>query len=419
MKLSDIPVRSDTPFRFKVSLSPTFGRLEKPNIPDSSVGSPASPFYETEVDIHELIRHQSAGFVEGAPCGGAIAHSSFRGNYRAKGNVLRCQLAVIDIDAKGWDVETIRAHFPSAQQFVAKSELGQYIAAILPSKSLATELTDTCVGHLLIPFERSLGSIYHIAAVLDAITQSVVATFPNLNPDVAYEKTGNKGGIDTKAGENLAGLWYGMRADQQPMYVNPAAYLPSSWIDAAISSAPKPDINAARGGVVRLRRHPRQRFGSHTADIGYCPDTINITEQVLKELAWLFENILEPPGVGTYNEWFCDIKQFCSTHRPHFDDLFFDLVDRDTTGHRVKDQSAQQQLDAAGFTSMPSWKPLVRALNYNDEDWLGKFYEAHGYHSCISYTAPGQDVYRIPFQRYQLMLLTQTHHLRCVIPEDE
>ena len=418
MKLSDIHVKGDEPFRFQVSLSPTFGHKAKPNIPDERYGSPSTPFVATEVDIHELIRHQSAGFMDGAPCGGAIAHSIFRSNYRNKGNVLRCQLAVIDIDAKGWTVQQINDYFPTATEFVAKSKLGPYVAAILPSKSLDPALTDTCVAHILIPLERRLGSVVHTQMILDAITDAVLEDFPQLSQTAVEEKTGFKGcGIDSKAGENLAGLWYGMRADQAAMYVNPNAFLPNAWIDQAIAAAPKPEVR--RSAVIRTRR-PHQRFGrfSSTTDVGYDPDTINITEQVLKELQWLFENILEPPGVGTYNEWFCDIKQFCSTHRPHFDDLFFDLVDRDTTGHRVKDQSAQQQLDAAGFTSMPSWKPLVRALNYCDEDWLGRFYEAHGYHSCISYTAPGQDVYRIPFQRYQLQLLTKTHRLRCVIPDE-
>lgn len=418
MKLSDIQTKGDKPFRFKVSLSPVFGHRTQPNIPDETRGTAASPFVAAEVDIHELIRHQSVGFIEGSASGGAIAHSTFRGNYRNKGNVLRCQLAVIDIDAKNWPVELIKSYFPTATEFVAKSKLGPYVAAVLPSKSLDPALTDTCVAHLLIPMERCLGSPVHIQAVLDAITDSVLADFPKLHSDAVEKTTGFKGcGIDSKAGENLAGLWYGMRADQAPMYVNPNAFLPNEWIDKAIANAPPPDARGSRSGVMRLRR-PSQRVGSYSGDAGYSPESINITEQVMKELQWLFENVLEPPGVGTYNEWFCDIKQFCSTHRPYFDDLFFDLVDRDDTGHRVKDQSAQQQLDAAGFTSAPSWKPLIRALNYCDEDWLLRFYEAHGYHSCITYKAPGQDVYRISFQRYQLALLTKTHRLRCVIPDD-
>lgn len=415
MKLSDIPSKGSNPFRFEASFSPVFGHKEQPNIPDNSRGTHAEPFVTRTTDINGIIQHQTAGFLDNSPCGGAVAHSIFLEYYRLKSKFRGCQLAVIDIDAKNWPVETIREFFPSATQFIAESELGQYVAAILPSKSLSTELTNTCVGHIFIPLQRKLGSVLHVEAVLDAITQSVLKTYPRIHPEQAEQKTGHKGGIDIKAGENIAGLWYGMRADQSPMYVNPNAFLPSSWIDKAIDSAPKPD-QSARGGVMRLR--DRRRSGSYGMDMGYSPESINITEQVMNELDWLFQNVLEPPGVGTYNEWFCDIKQFCSTHRPYFDDLFFDLVDRDSTGHRVKDQSAQQQLDAAGFTSMPSWKPLVRALNYCDEDWLGAFYEAHGYHSCITYKAPGRDVYRIPFQRYQLALLTKTHRLRCVIDDD-
>lgn len=425
--------------RFKVGLSPGFGLGSSPEIPRTGFDN-SFPFTPTEVNVLELIKYVSPGGIEGAQCGGAFSHSTFKlgphpdGKYLDKGRqyfrhsraVKSCQCTIVDIDAKGFSQEEIKTFFPTIDEFISKTRIGPAVAAVLPSKSLDKNITDTVVAHLLIVWEHALGSSIAIENLSKGIELSIVADIPELAEKVVLEKAGKRGGIDKKATENTAGFWYGLRADQKPMYVNPSAVLNGALMNElqALGAAEldsKRRFNPGQGaafGNSKRQVTKGQAFIDGDANIG--DDNEYLTSQIVAEVTWLFENILPPPGPGTYNEFFCDIKQFCCNHVETFGDLFIEYVHTDTTGYRIqKYGSPEQQLASGNWSYAPSWKPLIRALNAVDPDWPFKFYEANGYHTSIDWKAPNQLTAFTSRQRYYDCLLTGTHHYQIIVPDEE
>lgn len=425
--------------RFKIGKSEGFGFYEDPNVPRSGFDNTV-PFNATEVNVLELIEHVSVGWHPDSKSGGAFTHAVFTphahedpkyaqfgtAQFRNGEKVKTCQCAVIDIDAKGFTPEEIKAEFPSIKDFIKRTRIGNSVAAVLPSKSLHPDITDTVVAHLLIVWERPLGSSIAIENLLVGIEHSIVEDIPELAEPAVFEKTGKRGGIDMKASKNKAGMWYGMRAHQKPMYLNPTAVLSSTLMDelqrlGAEQLNSKRRFNTSRGGAFDSSKRKGQ-FGTATTDVdaGLGDDNEYLTPQIVKEVTWLFENILPPPGQGTYGQFFQDIKQFCGNHAETFGDLFIDYVHTDTTGHRIQaGGSPERQLNSGNWSYAPSWKPLIRALNAVDPDWPFKFFEAHGYHTSIDWRAPNELTAFVSRQRYYDCLFTGTHHYEIIIPDDE
>ncbi len=411
-----------SPVRFIAGLSNEYGHKESP-ADGINANSCANNFVPTQIDILELIKHQSA---DQSPSGGAITTAKLRksgqdknGNpktyWRNKKFAETTQLIGIDIDAKidaGWTTEKIKEYFGTIEDLRSRVPvISPMLAAVLPSKSLPTEINDTIVAHLFFPLEHPI-SLDDASKVIAAIVQEIITVFPHLTEDATKKKTGLKGGLDAGATKNTVGLWYGMRADQSAMFVNTQACVPTWWINHAIenhTTTPRREY----GSTIRLRSRGSNRRNPSLAEDN--PNTIELSDQIIDEVIWFFENVLPPPGVGTYNEWFLDIKHFCCSWRPFFDDAFIDLVHSDNSGHRAATSTPEQQLNSGGF-DYPPWGGLVRALNTVEPDWLAKFYEAHGYHTMVDFSAPRKDAHLIPFQRYHLMLLTKTHHLECTVP---